>query len=56
MFEAILHFFGFCPDHTAHLNILDIFIYGIFGGAILKAKAVFYIIKNKFAIRNKNYE
>lgn len=55
MFESLLHFFGFCPDHTTHLNILDIFIYGIFGGVILKTKAVYYKIKNKFNIRDKDY-
>jgi len=48
MFESLLHFFGFCPDHSAHLNILDIFIYGIFGGVILKIKAVYFFIKKRF--------
>jgi hypothetical protein len=48
MFESLLHFFGFCPDHSTHLNILDIFVYGIFGGLTLKAKSLYYFIKNRF--------
>jgi hypothetical protein len=23
MIESLLHFFGFCPDHFSHVNMID---------------------------------
>ena len=45
MFELIKHFLGLCPDHAAHMNLLDALLGGgllaFAGGYFTRIKGIF---------------
>jgi len=52
MWETILHVLGICPDHLAHFNLLDLLVFGPVAFIMLKAKSIYYGIKNVFNKKN----
>ncbi|HEY8747292.1 MAG TPA: hypothetical protein VIM11_04915 [Tepidisphaeraceae bacterium] len=45
MFELIKHFLGLCPDHAAHMNLMDMLLGGgllaVAGGYFHRFKGIF---------------
>jgi hypothetical protein len=46
MIEFIQHLLGICPDHAAHIDLIDIFIFGGIGWISIFSKSYYYRIKN----------
>ena len=45
MFEFFQHLMGLCPDHDAHLNLLQVFAAGAISSIAVYGKAAWYALK-----------